>query len=347
MKTIHVLLITLFAGQLALSGCRRGDGSTAQAETAVQTVTAVNKTLQDEIIASGAIDAVDKADLGFLVAGRVLAVDVEDGAEVKKDQVLARLDPADYQQALAIAEARLTEVSARHERLSKLHELGSLTATDFDKIEAGLHEATSATELARRQLAYTELRAPFDGIVVKHGVAAGVVVGPGSPVFTVLAPAPVWANVGVAEATVRKVQVGQSAEVFLPASSNQTHTGKIEAILPQADPLSRSFTVKIKLENADRALRPGNVVISHLQTALTREAITIPPQAVQKHPDGALFVWVVDPVRHTAVRQLIEVGSLQTSEIEVIAGLKAGDQVILDVPHTLFEGTPLKVSTAK
>jgi RND family efflux transporter MFP subunit len=343
MKTFFTLATVLAASLLACSGCRRANEAAAT-ETAVQTITVASKTLPDEIIASGAIDAVDKAEVGFLVAGRVISVDVDDGAEVKKDQVLARLDPADYQQGLAIAEAKLAEVKARYERLFKLHELGSLTDTDFDKIEAGLHEATSSAELARRQLAYTELHAPFDGLVVKHGIAAGLVVGPGTPVFTVLSPASVWANVSVAEADARRVQPGQSAEVFLPASGKQSYLGKIDAMLPQADPLSRSFTVKILLDNNGHGLRPGNVVLAHISTGQTRTVLTLPPQVVQKFADGSLYVWIVDPVRHTAARQVIEAGSLDASEVEIASGLKAGDQVIRNVPHTLFEGTSLKVS---
>jgi len=343
MKTFLTLSAILAASLLACSGCRRANEAAAT-ETAVQTITVASKTLPDEIIASGAIDAVDKAEVGFLVAGRVISVDVADGAEVKKDQVLAQLDPADYQHGLAIAEAKLAEVKARYERLSKLHALGSLTDTDFDKIEAGLHEATSSAELARRQLAYTELHAPFDGLVVKHGIAAGVVVGPGTPVFTVLSPASVWANVSVAEADARRIQPGQGAEVFLPATGKQTSSGKVDAVLPQADALSRSFTVKILLENSDRALRPGNIVIAHISTGQARSVLTLPPQVVQKFADGSLYVWIVDPVRHTAVRQVIEAGSLDASEVEIASGLKAGDQVIRNVPHTLFEGTALKVS---
>jgi RND family efflux transporter MFP subunit len=196
------------------------------------------------------------------------------------------------------------------------------------------------------QLAYTELHAPFDGLVVKHGIAAGVVVGPGTPVFTVICPAPVWANVSVAEADARHVQSGQNAEVFLPATGKQTHSGKVDAILPQADVLSRSFTVKIQLGNSDHGLRPGNVVIAHISTGQARSVLTLPPQVVQKFADGSLYVWLVDPVRRTAVRQVIEAGSLDASEVEIASGLKEGDQVISNVPHTLFEGTPLKVTTA-
>lgn len=341
------LLCSVIACMAVLNGCRRSQEATAPADVEVQVITVDAKKSPNEIKVSGAIEAVDKADVAFLVAGRIESVDVEDGAEVKKGQVLARLDPADYQHSLEIAEARLAEVRARHSRLSKMHELGSLTDTDFDKIDAGVREAESATELTRRQLAYTELRAPFDGCVVKHGIAAGVVVAPGIPVFTVLSPDPVWANVSVAEVDARKIRVGQGATVTVPATGYQTAGGRVEALLPQADVLSRSFTAKIKVENRDHMLRPGNVIVARIQVGEEREAITVPPEVVQHFPDGSLFVWLVDPVRRIAVRQIIETGSLRTNEVEITAGLKAGDQVVLTVPHTLFEGTPLKVNLVK
>jgi membrane fusion protein, multidrug efflux system len=91
-------------------------------------------------------------------------------------------------------------------------------------------------------------------------------------------------------------------------------------------------------------LRHGNVVFGHILTGETRRAITVPPQVVQKNPDGSLFVWLIDAARHTAVRQLVEVGALRASEIEIASGLRDGDQVILNVPHTLFEGARLTVA---
>lgn len=347
MKTKFVLPLALAALGATFAGCHRND-STAPTEVEVTALSVAKKTVPGEIVASGSVEAVDKAELAFQVPGRVLAVEVADGSAVKQGDVLARLDPADLQQALAIAEANLAEVRARHARLARLHELGSLTDTDFDKIDAALKQSESSAELSRRQLSYAELRAPFDGIAVKRGLAAGVVVTPGLPVFTVLSPAPVWANVGVSETDACRVSVGQKAEVFLPAAAaDAAHAGVVEAVLPQADPLSRSFTVKIRLDNADRALRPGNVVTALITTGETREIVSVPPQVVAKNPDGSLFVWLVDPVKHAAMRQLVEAGALRSSEVEIASGLKPGDQVVLNIPHTLFEGMPLKVTLSK
>ena len=68
---------------------------------------------------------------------------------------------------------------------------------------------------------------------------------------------------------------------------------------------------------------------------------------VQKNPDGSLFVWLIDSTRHTAVRQLVEVAALRASEVEIASGLRDGDQVVLNVPHTLFEGEPLNIAGAQ
>ena len=341
-----VSALAAMAALLLGTGCSRGPANAQSSVTMVKAVRVSSRDLQDEISAAGAIESVEKAEIGFLVAGRVLEVPVEDGADVAKGQLLARLDPADFQQNLAIAEAKLGEVRARHERLSRLHDLGSLTASDFDKIESALHEAESSAELARRQLAYTELRAPFDGQAVRRGIAVGQVVVPALPVFTVLAPAPVWASVGVAEGEAHFVRPGQSVRVFLPSAGDLSFTGTVDAILPQADPLSRSFTVKIRLENADRSLHAGNVVIARIPTGNVRHAVTLPPQAVQRYADGTLFAWKIDLQRHTAVRQIVEPGQLQAAVVEITSGLKPGDIVVTSVPLTLFEGMPLQADIA-
>jgi RND family efflux transporter MFP subunit len=337
------LALAAAAGLLLFcAGCRRGPAGAEAAAVEVRAIRVSTRAIPDEITAAGAIEAVQKADVGFLVAGRVLEVSVEDGTDVIRGQLLARLDPADYQQRLAIAEASLAEVRARHERLTRMHDLGSLTASDFDRIESALKEAESGAELARRQLAYTELRAPFDGQAVRSGIAVGQAVVPAVPVFTVLAPAPVWANVGVAEGDAHRVRAGQSVRVVLPSAGDRLFAGTVETVLPQAEPLSRSFTVKILLDNADHLLHPGNVVTARIATGTIHHAVTLPPEAVQRYPDGALFAWTVDPQRHTAARQIIETGQLRGDVVEVTSGLKPGDVVVTSVPLTLFEGMALR-----
>lgn len=334
----------LVAVSLFLAGCHHDRDGAAPDATPVQVYVAHAHDVAEEVIASGAIEAIDKADVAFMVPGRVISVDVEDGALVQRGQILARLDPGDYEKNLAIAEAQLQEMKARHARLMRLHEAGSLTDTDFDRIVAGLQQAESAAELARRQLGYTVLHAPFDGWVVKRNIAPGLVAAPALPVFTVLSPGAVWANLGVSEAEIGKIRVGETVQIHLAATKLPVQTGTVDAILPNADILSRSFTVKVRLANEHNDLRHGNVVVGHILTGENRRVITVPPQVVQKHPDGSLFVWLVAPTSHTAVRQLVDVAGLRATEVEIASGVREGDQIVLNVPHTLFEGARLTVA---
>lgn len=344
MKTQLLHAAAALASALFLGGCHRDHVPVALESCPVRSHEVRAHDLPVEVVASGAIEAIDKADVAFMVSGRVLTIDVEDGALVRKGQLLARIDPSDYEKGVVIAEAQLAEVQARHARLSRLHETGSLTDTDFEKIDAALKEATAAAELARRQLGYAELHAPFDGWVVKRGVAAGTVVGQGMPVFTVLSPGPVWANLGVSETGIAAVKPGLPVSVRGPALGTESHEGKVDAILPDAHPLTRAFTVKVRLDNRDGALRHGNVVVGRILTGENRRALSVPPQVVQKNPDGSLFVWLIDPTRQVAMRQIIEVGALRGTEVEIVAGLKEGDRIIRNVPHTLFEGAHLTVA---
>ncbi|MCR6656733.1 MAG: efflux RND transporter periplasmic adaptor subunit [Opitutus sp.] len=301
----------------------------------------------DELSAAGTIEAVDKAQLGFMVPGRLLKFEVEDGASVSTGQLLARLDDADYRQEVAIAEARLAEIRARAERLRKMHELGSLTATDYEKITAGLTEAESAATLARQRLAYTELRAPFAGRVTRHSVAAGTVVAPGSPICSVLAPAPVWATLSVPEATAAQLLPGQVARVRLAAAETVEATAPIETVLPQADPITRSFQVKVRLANDDLAFRPGNVVVASVELGSRRSVVTLPPAAVQRFPDGALYVWVVEPQRSTVTRRIVTIGRPRGVALEVTSGLESGERVVTASATPLFDGMPVSASAAQ
>ena len=249
MNTHFNRIATALAALVLAGGCHRDQAEVTLAPRSIKAHVVRAQEVPVGVISSGAIEAIDKADIAFQVPGRVISVDIEEGTLVKKGQRLAQLDPGDYQKNLAIAEAQLSEVKARHARLTRMHEAGSLTDADFDKIDAALKQAESAAELARRQVGYTELCAPFDGWIVKRSIAAGLVASPAAPVFSVFSSGAVWANLGVSEADIAKVRIGQTVEVRAPAASATPQLGTVETILPNAEMLSRAFTAKVRLEN--------------------------------------------------------------------------------------------------
>lgn len=336
-------LAAVLSTVLLATGCRRAE-QPAAVVPAVEVIRLEPRALPAEIVASGVIEAVDKAQVGFLVPGRVLRVLVEDGESVAAGQLLAQLDDADFQDARAVAEARLAEIAARHERLRQLRELGSLTATDFEKIDAALKEAQAGAELARRRVDYTSLQAPFAGRVVRHGVAAGTVVAPGLPVVSVLAPSPVWAVLSVPEVDAPRLRPGQAVRLTLAATGGSEVVGEVEAILPQAEPLSRTFAVKIRLANADGVFRPGNVVTARIAAGESRPALSLPPEVIQRYPDGGLYVWTVDATTLTVARRIVGIGRVRETEVEIVAGLESGALVVRGGTVPLFDGMAVKLS---
>lgn len=326
------------------SACHRQDTDNAPPPV-VRTVTAERVDVRQEISASGVIEAVDKVQLGFLVPGRVREVAVEDGADVTAGQLLARIDDADLRNEAAIADARLVETKARHERLTRLHELGSLTPTDFEKSAAALSESESAAALAHRRLGYAELHAPFAGRFVRQGLSVGSVVVPGVPVCTVSAAAPVWASLSVPEVDAPKLRPGLPATVSLAATDSPPAHSTIETILPQADALTRSFLVRIKLANEDGRFRLGNVVTAKVSTGATHSSIVLPPSLIQRFPDGALYVWTAEPGRSVVTRRIVTVGRPAATGVEVLSGLQPGDRVVETGATTLYEGMPVQLAT--
>jgi len=342
--TVQRMYVPLVLVAFVLSGCSKR-ASTSPPAPAVTVLQLAPRGFADEISASGAIEAIDKTELGFMVGGRLKSIEVEDGASVEAGQLLARLDDADYRRELAIAEAKLAETQSREARLRQMHDLGSLTATDFEKITAALAQAQSAAELARRRVSYSELHAPFAGRVTRHPVSIGTVVAPGMPICSVLAPAPVWAVLSVPEVDAVRIQSGQTAHVRLAALERTETTSTVESVLPQADPMTRSFNVKIRLPNSDLAFRPGNVVTATIAVGPERSVLTINPAAVQHFPDGALYVWVVDREKHSVTRRIVSVGRVRDTEVEITAGLSAGEWIVTRTDAPLFDGMQVAFST--
>ena len=335
---LTLLSLALFAGCSKPPETRLPVQNVATMKVALQTVT-------DELPASGFIEAVDKAQIGFMVGGRLVDFDVDDGATVTAGQILARLDDTDFRHELAIAEAKFEETRARHARLSRMRELGSLTATDFDQISAALQETEAVAKLARQRVAYAELHAPFAGRVTRQAIAAGTVVAPGAPVCSVLAPAPVWATLSAPEVDAPKIAMGQMVHVVLAATESVEVDGPVEAVLPQADAVTRSFSVKVRLANTDQRFRPGNVVTARIATGGAHSVLTVPPPAVQHYPDGALYVWIVDPVHHTVTRRIVSVGRTRDTMVEVVAGLQPGEIVVTGNVAPLFDGMKIALAT--
>ncbi|PWC85654.1 hypothetical protein AEJ54_27980 [Azospirillum sp. Sp 7] len=356
--TTNPLLIVLLALAPTLAACQPQGGHHADAAPVirpVRTITVEPVTFRMGGSATGTIEARADADLGFRIAGKLVERQVDVGSLVKAGDVLARLDDQDQRNALRTAEANLAsaqadQMQARNEEARKRELLanGNAPQAQYDAALLAMRTADAkvvatqaALQSARDRVGYTELRADRDGVVTTIGAEPGQVVEAGQMVVRVAQPEEREAVFNVAETGIRAAPKDPVIEVSLAGAPDITAVGRVREISPQADPVTRTHTVRIALDNPPDALRLGATVVGRLKQ---------PPAPVVELPGTALFeeagrsfVWLVDPKAQTVRRQPVVIrprdGARDTDgPVIVTEGLTRGDVVVTAGVHSLSEG---------
>jgi RND family efflux transporter MFP subunit len=335
MKIRQAVPTILIAATGALSGCSvarseeaDGAGDVPQAvPVRVQTAESVRR--PRVITASGVVQASTEVEVAFQVPGKVVAVGPDEGSAVRAGELLAQIDPADYRLGLEQAAAQAERAAQERERFRPLLAAGSVAPNDFERIESGARQSAAAAGLARKRLADTRLAAPLSGVVARRAIEAGETAAPGQPVFTIVDVDPVRVRVGVPEAEVGAVRVGQRANVRLPALAGETFPGSVTLVGIAADPTTRSYAVEVSVPNPARRLRVGMVAEAIVYGAPLASAITVPAGAVVRDADGATLVYVLD-ARDSSVRaRRVETGAPHGEGVEITRGLNAGEAVVV------------------
>ena len=275
---------------------------------------------------------------------------------VKAGQILARLDDQDQRNALRTAEADLAaakagQVQASNEEARKRELLanGNTTQALYDTAllakrtaDARVVAAQAALQAARDRVGYTELPADRDGVVTAAGPDPGQVVEAGAMVVRIAQPEEREAVFNVAEAGVRSAPKDPVIEITLAGAPDITAMGHVREVSPQADPVTRTHTVRIALDNPPDALRLGATVTGRLKQ---------PPAPVVELPGTALldtegrnFVWVVDPKDRTVRRRSVTTRPGHTDgPVVVTEGLAPGDIVVTAGTRSLEEGQRVRL----
>ncbi len=328
------------------------------------------------VAASGEIVAERYADVGSSVMGKLVALPVQEGDRVQKGQVVARVDavPASSERDAAVALVRAAEAEeagarARAEEtaraLARGRELwgqGLLPQADLDALQAAAATAVAQadaaakrTAQARAQLARatdlvgkTEILSPLDGVVTRLPVQEGemVVVGiqnmPGTTIMTISDLSEINAEVKVAEAEILKVRVGQPATVSLEAMPGRTLAGEVVRVGASAlpvvgtGPAAREFKVTIRVKQAPADLRPGLTCDAEILVGETKDALTLPLQAVVLRGEPGRERSGVFVVEGKSARFVpVSTGMIGGLEIEVKSGLEAGREIVAGPWQTL------------
>jgi len=347
------LLVLLFL----LAGCG-AEGAVGPEVKSVRTITVEPKPLEDDRRAVGEVKPRYESELAFLVSGKVIQRTIDVGAAVRKGDLLARIDDTDYRNRLkqaeadhTAAEAVLVEAKAAEERQRKLLDSGITTRAVYDtalknlrSAQAKLDQAGSAENLAKDQLAYAGLHAEFDGVVTAVGVEAGQVVSSGKMVVRVARSEEKDAVFSLAEAAFdgKKPDTLPEIAVLLLSNPGVAAEGVVREISPIADPTTRTYQVKVTLNNPPEQMRFGGSVVGRVKTS-NQPAVVLPGSALFDK-GGQPAVWVVDPASSVVGLKAVTVARYETDRVVVSEGLVRGDIVVTAGVNRLRENQKVKIA---
>ena len=282
----------------------------------------------------GTVRSRQRAVVEAKVSGRVLEYTATPGAMVKAGDLLARLDVQEIQAKVDQARAMLDQAKRDFERQKQLIASNATTRQEFDATEARVKIGTGAVSEAETMMSYAKVTAPFDGVVTRKLADVGDLAMPGKPLLEIEAPTSLRFEADLPEAILDRVKLGEKMAVRLA----KVIEGTVSEISPVADPVSRTFNVKLDLPPTD-GLRTGQFGRVSVPVAEVK-LLLVPQSAVLKRGQMELVFVAKDG---KAALRLVKTGKVLESRIEVLSGLEEGEQIIVSETAQLTDGQPVTI----
>ena len=326
-------LAAFFVAGLMTTGCKKKNSEPVAAPPVKVTVMAVSpETYGTASSYSGTVSSANSSTVSFSVPGTISDLYVSEGQQVSKGALLGKLKDGDYVNANNISHAQLAEAEDAYNRLKKLHDSNSLPDIKWVDIQQKLEQAKNAAEISARALADTKLYAPISGVVSRKLADVGQNVAPIQPIYEIVTTGDLTIDVSVPENEIERFSLGQKAQIDFNVASVGTLEGTVTEKSVVADPLTRTYKVKVSLPKTGGKILPGMVGTVRFETAesdgiSTSKSILLPSQAVVLGDDNRTFVWIVKGGK--AERRFVTANELVANGVAIESGLTAGDTVIV------------------
>ncbi len=308
---------------------------------------------------TGRIEAENEVSLAFRIGGRMIKMEANVGDRVEAGQVIAQLDPVNEQNALRAAQANLTAaqgqlVQARNhfERQDTLLKQGWTTRVNHDQAVQALQTAESQAEAAEAQLktaqdmvGFTELKADAPGVVTAIGPRAGTVIQIGQMIARIARQDGRDAVFDVPAQLIRSAPSDPLITVTLSDDAKVAAKGRVREVAPQANPVTRTFEVKVGLTDPPEAMRLGATVVGRMELPAV-SVFEIPASALTRSNQQA-SVWIVDPKKNTVSLRHIDVVRFDQNQVSVGYGLQDGDIIVTAGVQALHPGQQVRLLGTK
>jgi RND family efflux transporter MFP subunit len=379
-KRIRVAAIALCLA-VAAAGCSKDKDPNTSPEKPpkpVQVGTVGVGTITRVLTVPGSVMPVRDVWVSAEVGGRIIKKHVVEGQRVHVEpnvaadqqtaNLIATIDPGDYQRlvnqaqaALQVAEAGLKQSTATQKRLADdierkrpLHDQKIISDNAWDDLvtnkeetdaqvalyKARIEEAKQALDIATSNLAKTDVRSPLDdGLVADVAFDEGQFVTAGQQLARVVNLDAMWLDMQVGESRLGEVSEGREVTFTVPTYSGETFRGTISSISPAGDPASRSFLVRASVENTDHRLKAGMFAVATIPVN-HREGVTVVPKSAVRQEGKFRYVFVVDGTK--VARRLVTLGLESGDSVEVVEGIRPGVEIVTVGVETLNDGDRIK-----
>ena len=335
MKKVIICLIAL----CVLYSCGEKKKSVRKAPVRVTTLLASPAFVDGGQTYVGIVEESEGTSVSFTGMGVVKRVYVTEGQRVSAGQMIAEVDDTQARSMMKNAQAQMMQANDALSRYKQLHDAGSLPEIKWVEIQSKVEQAQAQLDMARKNLSDCHLTAPVSGVIGKKLISAGETAIPSQAIATILNINELKVKVSIPEAEMHSINANTQSTITVDAVNEVMKGGQIEKGV-QADALTHTYDIRIKVANPKHKLLPGMVTsvkfINEGSQAIS--GISIPVTAVQKGTDQSHFVWVIDK-DSTSHRNKVSIGSTSGNYIGITEGIKVGQRIVTEGYQKLSEGT--------
>jgi membrane fusion protein, multidrug efflux system len=355
--------IVFFVLLLVLNSCTEKEPEKQNVLRPVKYTTVGSTTNDFRRQLSGTIKAADEIDLSFRSSGVITVLNISVGQDVKKGQLLAKLDNVQaelaYEQSIsALSSAKSSKSTSKSnlDRVRALYEKGSTSLSDYEQAKNGYQTASDQYESALRnksiqktQINYGVIRAPKDGIIAIKNNELNETASPGQIIGVLNAGSTINVMVGLPESMINKTKLGMKTDLVFSALNSKKYKGTIIEIAPVVDENSATYPIKIEIDTPNKDMKPGMATtiifdFSEIKNVMD-DTLSVPLKAVGEEGDKN-FVFLIkssDLNKGKVKKQYIEIGKLSSDGFVVKSGLKTGDLIATAGLQTLLDGQEVRL----
>ena len=347
--------VSAISAAFLLSACSRQEAA-QEPVRAVKLLTVGDSALNLQGEYAAEVRARVESRLGFRVGGKLVQRQAEVGQRVSAGQALAQIDAQDYQLGAQAAQAQVSAAQTQRDlALADFKRYEALKAQNFisgaelerrestlKTAEAGLAQAKAQAQAQNHQVGYAQLTATTSGVITGVEAEIGQVVSAGQPVVRLAHDGPRDAVFAVSEQAVMALKLGQTMRATL-SSTGQVLQGKVRELGASADPVTRTYQVKLALEASERL--PLGATVNVLAAGLpgSQAAVIKLPTSALRQEGAGTAVWVLDEASMTVKLQPVQVGPVDGNEVVIASGLTPGQKVVSAGVHVLSPNQKVSV----